>query len=61
MELPSGGEKRPKNSKKNHMIFWVNSGRVQVDISGTEFSIGRGGMWQVPRGEYIPEQGANSY
>lgn len=50
VDLPPGGEKRPKNSRKNHMIFWVFSGRVQVDVSGNVFSVGRGGMWQVPRG-----------
>lgn len=51
VDLPPGGEKRPKNSRKNHMIFWVFSGRVQVDVSGNVFSVGRGGMWQVPRGK----------
>ncbi|MCJ1479676.1 hypothetical protein MMC13_008362 [Lambiella insularis] len=52
VDLPSGGVKRMKNSRKNHMVFWVFSGRVRVDVSGTDFSIGRGGMWQVPRGNF---------
>lgn len=51
VDLPPGGVKRMKNSRKNHMVFWVFSGRVRVDVSGTDFSIGRGGMWQVPRGK----------
>ena len=33
------------------MVFFVFTGRVTVDVSGTQFSIGKGGMWQVPRGK----------
>lgn len=33
------------------MVFWVFYGRVRVEVAGIEFSIGKGGMWQVPRGE----------
>ena len=51
VELPPGGQKRIKNSRQNHMVFWVFAGRVQVTINGAPFSIGSGGMWQVPRGE----------
>ncbi|KEF51267.1 uncharacterized protein A1O9_12617 [Exophiala aquamarina CBS 119918] len=59
VELPPGGLKRPKNSRKMHMGFFVVKGRVTVrvgptddDESGTanRFSIGKGGFWQVPRG-----------
>ena len=50
VDIPPGGEKKTKNSRKNHMVFWVFSGRVQVKVADTSFSIGRGGMWQVPRG-----------
>ena len=50
VDIPPQGEKRTKNSRKNHMVFWVFAGRVVVDVSGNEFSVGRGGMWQVPRG-----------
>ena len=53
VDLPPGGVKRMKNSRKNHMIFWVFYGRVRVNVAGTEFSIGRGGMWQVPRGKLM--------
>ncbi|MCJ1405890.1 hypothetical protein MMC11_009120 [Xylographa trunciseda] len=52
VDLPPGGVKRMKNSRKNHMVFWVFRGRVKVEVAGTEFSIGRGGMWQVPRGNF---------
>ncbi|KNG82556.1 Cupin domain protein [Aspergillus nomiae NRRL 13137] len=52
VELPSGGVKKPKNSKKMHMVFYVCHGRVQVDISGVQFSAGKGCVFQVPRGNY---------
>lgn len=53
VDLPPGGTKRLKNSRKMQMVFFVFYGRVLVEL-GTptqRFSIGRGGMWQVPRGE----------
>lgn len=53
VDLPPGGTKRIKNSRKMQMVFFVFYGRVLVEL-GTptqRFSIGRGGMWQVPRGE----------
>ena len=53
VDLPPGGVKRVKNSRKMQMIFFVFEGRVTVDM-GTPlqgFGIGKGGMWQVPRGE----------
>ena len=53
VDLPPGGEKRVKNSRKMQMVFFVFSGRVLVDVAGTTFSVGRGGMWQVPRGKCI--------
>ncbi|OJJ89466.1 Cupin domain protein [Aspergillus glaucus CBS 516.65] len=52
VELPPGGVKKPKNSKKMHMVFYVCHGRVQVDISGVQFSVGKGSVFQVPRGNY---------
>ena len=55
VDIPPRGEKRQKNSRKNHMVFWVFAGRVIVDVSGNEFSVGRGGMWQVPRGKSCTE------
>jgi len=59
VELPPGGMKRPKNSRKMHMGFYVVKGRVTVHVGPTDdeagdenrFSIGKGGFWQVPRGE----------
>lgn len=50
VELPPGGVKKPKNSKRMHMIFFVCKGRVQVDVSGVQFSAGKGCVFQVPRG-----------
>ncbi|GLA56553.1 hypothetical protein AtubIFM54640_000209 [Aspergillus tubingensis] len=52
VELPPGGVKKPKNSKKMHMVFYICQGRVQVDISGVRFSAGKGCVFQVPRGNY---------
>jgi centromere protein C len=51
VELPPEGVKKPKNSKKMHMVFYVCHGRVQVDISGVQFSAGKGCVFQVPRGK----------
>ncbi|KAI9819812.1 MAG: hypothetical protein M1832_003887 [Thelocarpon impressellum] len=50
VELPPGGSKRPKNSRRMQMVFFVHSGKVRVTVANTSFSICRGGMWQVPRG-----------
>lgn len=52
VDLPPGTEKKPKNSRKMHMSFFVFAGRVSVTVADTLFSIGRGGMWFVPRGEF---------
>ncbi|KAI9788997.1 MAG: hypothetical protein M1833_002784 [Piccolia ochrophora] len=52
VDLPPGGAKRPKNSRKMHMVFYVFEGKVLVTVGETEFSIGKGGMWQVPRGNF---------
>jgi centromere protein C len=60
VDLPPGGIKRPKNSRRMHMGFYVVKGRVTVSVgpiggeetgSTSRFSIGKGGFWQVPRGE----------
>ena len=53
VDLPPGGAKRVKNSRKMQMVFFVFYGRVEVNM-GTPlkaFSIGKGGQWQVPRGK----------
>ncbi|KAL1967251.1 hypothetical protein VTN77DRAFT_3297 [Rasamsonia byssochlamydoides] len=59
VEIPPGGVKKPKNSKRMHMVFYVCHGRVQVDISGVQFSAGKGCVFQVPRGNYYSF--ANTY
>lgn len=53
VDLPPGGAKRVKNSRKMQLIFFVYYGRVTVEVGTptTTFSIGKGGMWQVPRGK----------
>jgi centromere protein C len=50
VDLPPGAEKRPKNSRKMHLVFFVHTGSVQVTIAQTEFGIAKGGMFFVPRG-----------
>jgi len=58
VDLPPGAEKRPKNSRKMLMSFFVFKGRVTVEIGPhgqpqSTFSVGKGGFWTVPRGEPI--------
>ena len=59
VDLPPGGLKKPKNSRKMHMGFFVAKGRVKVWIgpsvsdAESEFTIGQGGFWQVPRGKSL--------
>lgn len=52
VDLPPGGAKRSKNSRKMQMVFFVFYGRVTVEVGTpvTRFGIGKGGQWQVPRG-----------
>lgn len=51
VDIPPGGFKRAKNSRKMQMIFFVHTGKVLVTVADLEFSISTGGAWQVPRGE----------
>ncbi|KAL3959983.1 cupin [Purpureocillium lilacinum] len=52
VDLPPGAEKRPKNSRKMHMVFFVHYGKVLVTINEAQFRISAGGTWFVPRGNY---------
>ncbi|KAL8807061.1 MAG: hypothetical protein Q9182_000894 [Xanthomendoza sp. 2 TL-2023] len=54
VDLPPGGTKRMKNSRKMQIVFFVYYGRVTVNLGtpAQRFSIGRGGTWQVPRGNF---------
>lgn len=51
VDLPPGSVKKPKNSRKMQMMFFVFYGRVEVTVNESTFRIGKGGMWQVPRGK----------
>jgi centromere protein C len=51
VDLPPGAVKKTKNSRRMQMVFFVFYGRVSVTVNGTAFRIGKGGMWQVPRGK----------
>ncbi|KAM5355615.1 hypothetical protein ACJ41O_002261 [Fusarium nematophilum] len=53
VDLPPGAEKRPKNSRKMHMVFFVQYGKVQVTVNEASFRISAGGMWFVPRGKLL--------
>ena len=53
VELPPGGIKKTKNSRRMHLSFFVHFGKVTVEVAGTRFTISKGGVWQVPRGEFI--------
>ncbi|PNS14498.1 hypothetical protein CAC42_3784 [Sphaceloma murrayae] len=50
VEIPPGGIKRSKNSRKMQMAFFVHEGKVTVDVAGMGFGVTQGGMWHVPRG-----------
>ncbi|KAI0402137.1 Mif2/CENP-C like-domain-containing protein [Xylaria palmicola] len=50
VDLPPGAEKKPKDARKNQMVFFVHTGNVLVTVAQTEFSIAKGGMFFVPRG-----------
>lgn len=57
VDLPPGAEKRPKNSRKMLMSFFVFKGRVTVEVgpygqAQSTFSVGKGGFWTVPRGGF---------
>lgn len=52
VDLPPGAEKRPKNSRKMHMVFFVHTGKVMVTVNEAQFRITAGGMWFVPRGMF---------
>ena len=54
VDLPPGSEKRPKNSRKMHMVFFVHYGKVAVTVNEGQFRISAGGQWFVPRGECFP-------
>ncbi|KAF2454398.1 hypothetical protein BDY21DRAFT_352763 [Lineolata rhizophorae] len=51
VDLPPGGLKRSKNSRNMQMVFFLHSGTVTTRIGDHEFTIHKGGVWQVPRGE----------
>jgi centromere protein C len=52
VDIPSGGFKRPKNTRKMHMLFFVFCGKVQVTVASETFTISKGGVWQVPQGMF---------
>lgn len=50
MEIPPGGYKMKKNSRKMTMAFFMHTGKVDVMVADDEFTISKGGIFHVPRG-----------
>lgn len=50
LELRADQMKRTKNSRSMHMLFNVQYGTVEVKVHENEFTVHKGGIWQVPRG-----------
>lgn len=50
MEIPPGGYKMKKNSRKMTMAFFVHTGKVDVTVANDKFTISKGGIFHVPRG-----------
>ncbi|KAF1944873.1 cupin domain-containing protein [Clathrospora elynae] len=50
IELGVDQMKRTKNSRCMHMVFNLQSGTVEVRVHENEFTVHKGGLWQVPRG-----------
>ena len=53
VEIPPGGKKHTKNSRRMQMTFFVHYGKVTVGVNETYFTISKGGVWQVPRGKPV--------
>jgi centromere protein C len=51
VDLPIGSEKKSKNSRRMHMVFFVFYGKVSVTVHDFEFNISAGGTFFVPRGQ----------
>lgn len=51
VDIPPHGSKRSKNSRRMYMTFCLLSGKVSVTVGDNEFSISKGGVFMVPRGE----------
>lgn len=51
LEIPPGCLKRPKNSGKMNLVFYIISGRATVEVADNDqFRIGAGGQVMIPRG-----------
>ncbi|KAH6642439.1 cupin domain-containing protein [Boeremia exigua] len=50
LDIHADQMKRSKNSRRMHMVFNVQYGTVEVRVHENEFTVHRGGIWQVPRG-----------
>lgn len=50
IEIPPLGFKMRKNSRKMTMGFFVHTGKVEVMVADQAFTISKGGVFHVPRG-----------
>lgn len=51
LELCEGGQKPPKASKENAMLFIIMQGAAEITIFNTVFQLNSGGQFLVPRGK----------
>ncbi|KAH7412167.1 cupin domain-containing protein [Phaeosphaeria sp. MPI-PUGE-AT-0046c] len=54
IELTADQMKRTKNCRRMHMVFTLQSGTVEAKVNDNEFTVHKGGIWQVPRGKSHP-------
>lgn len=54
LELDENQMKRAKNSSSMHMVFHVQSGAVEIRVHENILIVRQGGVFQVPRGKYLP-------
>ncbi|QDS76983.1 hypothetical protein FKW77_005787 [Venturia effusa] len=50
IEIPPLGYKMRKNSRKMTMGFFMHTGKVEVMVADQDFTISKGGVFHVPRG-----------
>ncbi|KAF3941262.1 hypothetical protein ABW19_dt0210296 [Dactylella cylindrospora] len=50
LELRTGATKKLKSSGKMQLVFFILEGKVEAEVNELGFRIGKGGQFQVPRG-----------
>jgi centromere protein C len=52
IDLDEDDIKRSKNSRRMQMVFSITEGAAEVAVAENVFTVHKGGVWQVPRGEF---------